>query len=186
MLNYMIEVEIKARINDKKEAFEKITELGGVYSHSEKQHDIYFNGDERDFKKTDEALRIRQIPDGDDFKKILTYKGPKLGGETKTRKEVEVVIDDTDSMAEILVNLGYKPSAIVDKVRRVFKYDDYTITIDKLNQLGYFMEIESVIENTEDIPVVEEKIKDIFNKLDITHGFENLSYLELLEKNNEK
>lgn len=186
MLNYMIEVEIKARITDKKEAFEKIIELGGVYSHSEKQHDIYFNGDNTDFRKTDEALRIRQIPDGDDFKKILTYKGPKLGGETKTRKEVEVEIKDTDSMAEILVNLGYKPSAIVDKVRRVFKYGDYTITIDKLNQLGYFMEIESVIDDNEDITIVEEKIKDIFKKLDITSGFENLSYLELLEKSNEK
>ena len=186
MLNNMIEVEIKAKIDDKNEAFKKINEIGGVYSHSEKHHDIYFNGDNTDFRKTDEALRIRQIPDRDDFKKILTYKGPKLNGETKTRKEVEVEINDTDSMAEILVNLGYKPSAIVDKVRRVFKYEDYTITVDKLNQLGYFIEIESVINDDNDITDVEEKIKGIFNKLDITRGFENLSYLELLEKANEK
>lgn len=184
-MNKMIEVEIKAKISDKKEAFEKIKELGGIYSHSEKQHDIYFNGTDTDFRKTDEALRIRQIPDGDDFKKILTYKGPKLNYETKTRKEVEVVIEDTDKMAEILVNLGYTPSAIVDKVRRIFKYKEYTITVDKLNELGYFIEIESVIEDKDDIEKVQANIMEIFKKLDITQGFENKSYLELLEKNNE-
>ena len=38
----MIEVEMKAKINNNKEAFEKIKEIGGEYSHTEKQHDIYF------------------------------------------------------------------------------------------------------------------------------------------------
>ena len=123
----MIEVEIKAKIHDNKLAFEKIKEIGGEYSHSEIQHDIYFNGETKDFRETDEALRIREIPEGDDFKNILTYKGPKLNTETKTRKEIEVVIDDKVNMTEILISLGYKPSAIVDKVRRVFKYNDYTI-----------------------------------------------------------
>lgn len=57
----MIEIEIKAKITDPKLAFEKINYIGGKYSHSEKQHDIYFNGDKKDFKKSDEALRIREI-----------------------------------------------------------------------------------------------------------------------------
>ena len=39
--------------------------------------------DDRDFKKTDEALRIREIPDGDNFINILTFKCPKLDSETK-------------------------------------------------------------------------------------------------------
>lgn len=178
----MIEVEIKAKIQDPKIAFEKIKEIGGEYSHSEIQKDIYFNGEHTDFRKSDEALRIREIPDGDDFKNILTYKGPKLDTETKTRKEVEVEIDNKEKMTEILINLGYKPSAIVNKVRRIFKYNDYTITVDKLKELGYYMEIECVTDNTEDIDSIQEKIFDIFNILGISDGFENTSYLELLEK----
>ncbi|MBE6485453.1 MAG: class IV adenylate cyclase [Methanosphaera stadtmanae] len=179
----MIEIEIKAKITNPKIAFEKIQEIGGVYSHTEIQRDIYFNGENKDFKKTDEALRIREIPDGDDFINILTFKGPKLDSKTKTRKEIEVTINDKDNMTEILINLGYKPSAIVNKVRRIFKYDKYTITVDKLNELGYFIEIEYVTKNSEDIEVIQDKIFEIFNQMDITEGFEKKSYLELLEKN---
>lgn len=179
----MIEIEIKAKITNPKIAFEKIQDIGGVYSHTEIQRDIYFNGESKDFKKTDEALRIREIPDGDDFINILTFKGPKLDSETKTRKEIEVSIDNKENMTDILINLGYKPSAIVNKVRRIFKYDEYTITVDKLNELGYFIEIEFVAEDTENIDSIQEKIFEIFKKMDITEGFEKASYLELLEKN---
>lgn len=178
----MIEIEIKAKITDPKLAFEKINYIGGKYSHSEKQHDIYFNGDKKDFKKSDEALRIREIPDGDDFKKILTYKGPKLNSETKTRKEIEVEISDTENMADILINLDYKPSAIVNKVRRIFTYNEYVITVDKLNKLGYYMEIEYVANEDDDIDTIQEEIFKIFEKMGITSGFEKTSYLELLEK----
>ena len=115
----MIEIEIKAKITNPKLAFEKIKKIGGEYSHTEIQRDIYFNGKSKDFKKTDEALRIREIPDGDDFINILTFKGPKLDSETKTRKEIEVTIDNKENMTDILINLGYKPSAIVNKVRRI-------------------------------------------------------------------
>ncbi len=178
----MIEVEIKAKIQDPKTAFEKIKELGGTYSHSEIQRDIYFNGENKDFRESDEALRIREIPDGDDFINILTYKGPKLNTESKTRKEVEVTIDNKENMTEILISLGYRPSAIVNKVRRIFNYEEYTITVDKLKELGYYMEIEYVTDNEEDIDNIQDKIFEIFNKLGINDGFEKTSYLELLER----
>lgn len=177
----MIEIEIKAKINDPKRAFEKIQEIGGVYSHTEIQRDIYFNGENKDFKKTDEALRIREIPDGDDFINILTFKGPKLDSETKTRKEIEVTIDDKEKMTDILINLGFKPSAIVNKVRRIFKYEEYTITVDKLNELGHYIEIEYITKDADNIGIVQEKIFEIFENMGITEGFEKKSYLELLE-----
>ena len=179
----MIEIEIKARINNPKIAFEKINDIGGEYSHTEIQRDIYFNGENKDFRKTDEALRIREIPDGDDFINILTFKGPKLDAQTKTRKEIEVTIDNKEHMTDILINLGYKPSAIVNKVRRIFTYEEYTITVDKLNELGYFIEIEYVAEEDDDIKPIQENIFEIFERLGITEGFEKTSYLELLEKN---
>lgn len=178
----MIEVEMKAKINNNKEAFEKIKEIGGEYSHTEKQHDIYFNAPNKDYKETDEALRIREIPRVDDFERILTYKGPKLDSKSKTRKEVEVNIDDTDNMVEILKSLGFKPSAVVNKIRRIFNYDKYTITIDKLNRLGYYMEIEYVANKDEDIEEIRNNIIKVFEKLEITSGFERTSYLELLEQ----
>lgn len=173
---------MKAKINDKKEVLEKINEIGGKYSHTEKQHDIYYNAPNKDYAKTDEALRIREIPDGDDFKRVLTYKGPKIDTKSKTRKEVEVTINDTDNMNEILLNLGFKPSAIVNKIRRVFDYEDYTITLDKLDKLGYYMEIEFIAKEGSNIEEIRNNIIKIFEKLGITSGFERVSYLELLQQ----
>ncbi|RAP43672.1 class IV adenylate cyclase [uncultured Methanosphaera sp.] len=178
----MIEVEMKAKINDKVKTLEKIKEIGGTYSHTEKQHDIYFNAPDKNFKETDEALRIREIPEDDDFKRILTYKGPKIDPKSKTRKEIEVEIADTDNMVDILVNLGFKPAAIVNKVRRIFIYKEYTVTLDKLDKLGYYMEIEYVAKEGSDIEEIRNNIYNVFEKLGITSGFERTSYLGLLEQ----
>lgn len=178
----MIEIEIKAKINDSKKAMEDLGKIGATYSHTERQHDIYFNAPDKDYAKTDEALRIRQIPDGDDFKRILTYKGPKINSKSKTRKEVEVEISDVDAMNEILVNLGFKASAIVSKIRRIFNYEDYTITLDKIEELGYYMEIEYVTDDEAKVDEMCDNIMGVFEKLGITGGFERTSYLELLEQ----
>ncbi|RAP52363.1 MAG: hypothetical protein BZ137_08760 [Methanosphaera sp. rholeuAM130] len=177
----MIEIEIKAKIKDKNDALTKIKSLGAAYSHSEEQEDIYFNAPDKDYRETDEALRIRLIPTQDGIKKILTYKGPKIDSKSKTRKEIEVEIDDLDKMTDILIALGFKPSAIVSKVRRIFYYNEYTITLDKLEKIGYFMEIECVSDDEEDIEQIRDNIMELFKKMDITNGFERRSYLELLE-----
>ncbi len=177
----MIEIEIKAKIEDKNDALSKIKSLGATYSHSEEQEDIYFNAPDKDYRQTDEALRIRLIPVDDDIKKILTYKGPKIDSESKTRKEIEVEIGNLDKMTDILIALGFKPSAVVSKVRRIFNYEDYTITLDKLEKIGYYMEIEYVTDNEEDIEEIRDNIMEVFKKMNITDGFERRSYLELLE-----
>lgn len=177
----MIEIEIKSKINNEKTAIEKINQLGGIYSHTEIQKDIYFNAPDKDYKKTDEALRIRQIPFDDSEKYILTYKGPKLNSETKTRKELEVEIDDIDTMTNILIELGFKKSAYVSKLRKIYNYEDYTITIDTLEKIGSYMEIEYVTDNENEINTIQEKIMNLFEKMNITEGFEKRSYLELLE-----
>ena len=79
----MIEVEVKARIDGFEEIEEKLESIGAVKSKTEFQEDIYFASPIVDFAKTDEALRIRTT-NNDIF---ITYKGPKLNSEAKTRKE---------------------------------------------------------------------------------------------------
>lgn len=85
-------------------------------------------------------------------------------------------------MVDILVNLGYKPAAIVNKVRRIFIYNEYTVTLDKLDKLGYYMEIEYVAKEGSDIEEIRNNIYNVFEKLGITSGFERTSYLGLLEQ----
>ncbi|MFX1418019.1 MAG: CYTH domain-containing protein, partial [Promethearchaeota archaeon] len=58
----MIEVEIKVRISDPELILKKFKENNGIYKISLIHEDTYFNmpAGLRDFKKTDEALRLRK------------------------------------------------------------------------------------------------------------------------------
>ena len=96
----MIEVEIKVRILDPEAIRNNFRQKGAIYKLSLEHEDIYFNMPEglRDFKESDEALRLRKsiaFNESDDSigKKTdfyLTYKGKKLDNSTKTREEIEI------------------------------------------------------------------------------------------------
>ncbi len=107
----MIEVEVKARL--KPDTLQMIKALGAVPIGTEHHRDIYFNSPVRDFRVSDEALRIRVKEEG----ARLTYKGPKLDRETKSRKELTVKIDDSEAMMQILLSLGFVISGEVTKSR---------------------------------------------------------------------
>ncbi|MDO5852163.1 MAG: class IV adenylate cyclase [Methanobacteriaceae archaeon] len=178
----MLEVEIKAKIDNKDEILTKIDdELNAGYVCDEIQHDIYFNAPDKDYRKTDEALRIRYTSCANNDFKILTYKGSRLDKKTKTREEIEVNVDNIKNMILILEKLGFKKSAEVDKNRVIFEYKEFNIAVDSLKKIGDYMEIESIVEDDVDIEEVQNNIFDLFNKLGITDGFEKRSYLELLE-----
>ncbi|HIH62261.1 MAG TPA: class IV adenylate cyclase, partial [Methanobacteriales archaeon] len=68
----MIEVEVKAKTDHRIK--KKLESIGAQKIRTEKQEDIYFNAPHKDFKITDEALRIRETP----TRTLLTYKGPKI------------------------------------------------------------------------------------------------------------
>src|SRR5262245_59361130 len=80
--------------------------------------DHYFNAPDRDFARTDEALRLRRTGDAN----FVTYKGPKRDAQTKTRTEIEVPLAGGDEaagqFARLLTSLGYRPVAVVRKRRR--------------------------------------------------------------------
>ena len=99
----MIEIEVKASVQDPKQMERSIIELGASPIGIEAQADTYYNAPYRDFGKTDEALRIR-VQDG---KSTLTYKGPKMDKVSKTRKELQTEIKDLDNMGNILSSLGF-------------------------------------------------------------------------------
>ncbi|KUO86543.1 MAG: hypothetical protein AT709_07990 [Caldivirga sp. MG_3] len=71
----MLEVEVKFRIRDVKGL---VNRLRGFATHigSNVEEDHYFNHPCRDFRSTDEAVRVRVYGSG---RVTVTYKGPRLG-----------------------------------------------------------------------------------------------------------
>lgn len=173
----MIEVEVKARIISFEEMESRLEELGAHKSKTEFQEDIYFQSPIVDFGETDEALRVRTT-NNDIF---ITYKGPKLNSQAKTRKEVEMKIESAEKAADIFTEIGFKPARIVKKNRQYYHYKNFEITLDDIEGLPPYMEIEIAMDDGEDYDDAQKSIFELFERLGITDGFERTSYMELLE-----
>jgi len=192
----VIEVEIKVIISDPEPIRKKFEDFNGVYKLSLHHEDTYFNMPIklRDFKKTDEALRLRKsiefnkdnnlIPQKTNY--FITYKGKKIDKTTKTREEIEVKLNETENMANLLKLLGFREVFTVIKERELydFKFQDTRIEalIDYLPILEqHFIEVEILAETTNEV----EKAKDnLFQFLEY-FGFKKeesirTSYLELV------
>ncbi|MDO5848545.1 MAG: class IV adenylate cyclase [Methanobrevibacter sp.] len=177
----MIEVEVKAKINDFDEMEEKILGIGAVKTKVEFQEDLYFNSPIVDFAKTDEALRIRTTRKEDVENIFITYKGPKINKEAKTRKEVEMAIENAEMGNDILESIGFRQVRAVRKNRKYFEYENFEISLDDVEGLDPYMEIEISLPDGTDYTEAQKSIFDLYEKLGVVDGFETTSYLELLE-----
>jgi len=159
----MKEIEIKAKIEE--DLSNKIIENNGVFLREVFQEDIYFNHPCRDFKESDEALRLRK--ERNNF--ILTFKGRREEGKIKKREEIEAKVEE--SIIEILERLGFKKVCIIRKKRKEFSLGNVKIFIDDVENLGKFIEIEGN----------EEEIFNIMKILGIKEYIKE-TYLELIMK----
>ncbi|MFW6045678.1 MAG: class IV adenylate cyclase [Natronomonas sp.] len=140
----MYEVELKVRA-EHDALRERLLAMGATQSGTISQEDTYYDAPHREFAETDEALRIRReerTADGRRKTKI-TYKGPLVESESKTREELETHVDDGETVDSIFRRLGFDPVATVEKTRERYEHDGYTIVLDDVTGLGEFVEVET-------------------------------------------
>lgn len=182
-----VEAEIKIPLDDILPDIDPkayITKRLGLPLEEVYQIDIYFQSPVNDFHETDEALRVRQskIQDGKTFVE-LTYKGPKTGTEMKIREELTIETTNIENTTQILERLGFKPVMEVSKKRINWQNDIFTLSLDDVEGLGEFIEIEI---QTSDSPLMLPQYKTKI--LEFTQMLfpnwkgknERQSYLELL------
>ncbi len=172
----MIECEVKFSVRDLGDVKDRVIRLGGKHIVSVYEEDVFYQHPCRDFRASDEALRIRVTEDYIE----LTYKGPKISSRAKVREELTVRMDKHcfNAIAGILDRLGFKRVAVVRKRREMYRLDDYIICLDDVEGLGSFIEIEYSGEAS-----VEEAVSKLMGMADML-GVEGKpivkSYLELL------
>lgn len=172
-----MEVEAKAYCNDLSEIEQRILELGGEFQEEVTQVDTYYNHPARDFAQTDEALRIRRAGE----RAYLTYKGPKIDDQTKTREEIAVEVEDESALKDILIKLGFSEVGTVRKVRRKYRFSEFKACLDEVQGLGSFVELEAAFhpDNPNEISRLRDEILKIFNDWGLER-IERKSYLELI------
>jgi len=137
----MYEVEVKVRA-DHEPVREALATTEATHVGTVVQEDTYYGAPDRDFADTDEALRIRR--EGTDGTTAhLTYKGPLVDAESKTREEFETGVESGETMGNILERLGYDPVATVRKERERYAYGGYEVVLDAVDGLGEFVEVET-------------------------------------------
>jgi adenylate cyclase class 2 len=161
---------------------QRLGELQAKPGPTRDEADHYFNAPDRDFARTDEALRIRRIGTAN----FVTYKGPKRDAQTKTRTEVEVRLGEGEAVAtafaQLLTHLGYRSVALVHKRRRVYHLNrgrfSLEVCLDDVEGLGHFAELEIQAPEA-DLAPARETLLQVAAELGLGTS-ERRSYLEML------
>lgn len=179
-MNY--EVEQKFRVNDSVQLREQLEAAGAQFSDAKRQVDRYFAHPARNFAETDEAFRLRQ--DGETNR--ITYKGPKLDGEAKTRREIELPLPSIENYLEdftkLLESLGFQVVAEVAKTRTpgsiAWQDRQLEIALDEVSEVGSFVELELISDSAE-LSACQQTIAALAAKLGLKESI-RISYLEML------
>ena len=133
------EIEIKLRVDDPAALEPRLKTFGARLVH-ERQFEDNQLYDFPDFalKTRGAILRLRLQDRGS----LLTYKeAPRVEGGAKVRDELEVSIDEGETMAAIVSKIGLRALFRYQKYRTLYSYSDLLITIDE-TPIGFFMELE--------------------------------------------
>ncbi|MBB01501.1 class IV adenylate cyclase [bacterium] len=177
------EVEVKYPLPDEAAFRKQLEMLGAHFVESIRQEDDYLSHPSRDFAKTDEAFRIRCVGP----QNRITFKGPLLDQETKSREEFEVLFAEGDAaladMRTVFSRLGFDCVYQVAKQRDVFELKrperEYEIVIDRVDNLGVYVELECVADES-DRDAAREDILALAKSLELGPTVERRSYLRLL------
>lgn len=187
----MLEIELKFPVDDFEPIRLWLRPRMAHYDVPVQQVDQYYHHPSRDFAKTDEAFRIRRVG----TKAWITYKGPRVDAETKSRRELELPLafDETkdgnlsaaDSWHELVLALGFRPAGKVAKTRQshrlVYERWNVEVALDTVDGLGQFVELETAA-GPDDADPARWVLMGLAHDLRLPlNTSERRSYLELLE-----
>ncbi|MBW3581964.1 MAG: class IV adenylate cyclase [Euryarchaeota archaeon] len=201
----MIEVEVKAWVPRPAEVQRRVLELKAAPLGRRVEHDTYYRHPVRDFATTDEALRLRRVvritDEGEvDWRSLpaeawasgrtfVTYKGPRMEGTAKTRTEEEVLVQG--NVHALLGHLGFSAVQDVLKHRRAWSVGDAVITLDEVDGLGVFVEVEVMVHSEaaagdpEALRRAGREASNLLSRLGL-YDIEEKSYLELVLERRER
>lgn len=175
----MIEVEIKAKIDDLNIIKDLLEKLGAKYIGTKKQVDMIFGNPkflDENSKIIEGGLvaRIRRVDNTStlEFKEIN-----RLGGGI----ELESEIPNTEIGAKFLEKLDFKESFTIDKQRQYFEYEGCKVQLDNVKDLGEFIEIEKIIDNELEIENARQECIKLLEKISPDATIINEKYGDLIQ-----
>lgn len=168
----MIEIEIKAKVQNFNAIKKQLKKLKAKFVKTEKQADHIF-GRDKDLDKEHKMLEgsfIARIREKDD-NKSLEFKEVNRGG---ICMEFNSPLASLKSGFNFLEKLDFKKAFVTAKVREIYKYKNFEICLDNVKYLGYFVEIEH--------PKSLKKCQDLLKIIAPDAVIENKKYGDLMQE----
>jgi adenylate cyclase class 2 len=159
------EIELKYRVETHEPVRQRLRSLGALRGESWLECNRLFDTPGGRLRAADCGLRLRTARGiGRDASiapaAVLTFKGPRqsIGADCgpKRRSEFETAIDDPDTLAELLTQLGLREAVVYEKRRECWHLGSVEIVLDELPRLGRFVEIEG--QTTDGVVQVREQL----------------------------
>lgn len=132
------EIEVKFYIADLDQIEQKLIQFKATLLQERCfESNLRFDAPNNSLQKQRHVLRLRK-----DTQNILTFKGAaEEGKNVSIRQEIEVVVDDFDTMRQILEALDYRVVMEYEKFRTTYSFENCLVVLDEL-PYGSFIEIE--------------------------------------------
>jgi adenylate cyclase class 2 len=133
-----LEIEVKFFLADVEAARQRLQQTGARSQGRFFEYNVCFENEAGDLHRGKSLLRLRK-----DSETTLTYKAAPADrdDEFKVLRELEVFVSDFDTMADILMSLGYHRAQVYEKYRETFTLGSSHICLDSM-PFGNFLEIE--------------------------------------------
>lgn len=175
----MIEVEVRGKIKNIDFVKESLNKIEAQFIKNVKQIDRIF-GHPKFLDKENKIIegglvaRIRQVDNSArlEFKEIIRQGGG---------FEIEANLDNVDFGIKLLEKLDFNESFVISKVRDVYEYNDFEIAIDRVEQLGSFIEIEKMVSSKEEIDKTRQECVKLLKQISLDAQITNEKYGDMMQ-----
>lgn len=139
----MREVELKAVVDDLASSRKRLEKAGARLSFEGRLSDRRYDIESRELGERDEVLRVRRYDAPGSSKTYLDWKGPTETQDVyKIREEISTLIEDSDSLEEILARLGFIVTMEIDREIAQYELGGATIRFETYPRMDVLVEVE--------------------------------------------
>lgn len=139
----MREVELKAVVDDLAATRRRLEKAGAKLSFEGKLSDRRYDVESREITQRDEVLRVRRYHAPGSSKTYLDWKGPtEIQDVYKVREEVSTLVEDFDSLDQILTRLGFIAAMEIDREIAQYTFGGATIRFETYPRMDVLVEVE--------------------------------------------
>jgi len=141
----MLEVELKAVVNDLAATRKKIEEAGAKLTYEGRLLDRRYDIESRELADRDEVLRVRRYESSGSTKTYFDWKGPtQTEGAYKIREEISTRVDDFVATEHILDKVGFVVTMEIDREIAQYELVGATIRFETYPRMDVLVEVEGV------------------------------------------